>query len=187
MEAMTRRENSEIFLPLLRACAQSGNLAGQQDTSLDGDDWIQCTSCRSWRFFPHGASTSDDDFTCVSAGRVCQELNAVEQFMVDWTSVCDTDDQSLVYRFYIDGKEFSVHELFWSVSSFGGLAKVAKLKDVAGDMLNRKYKIGVNSAPGKNFGMIRHQWDKWALSKYAEKFCHRCEHGHLLSFVYFIS
>lgn len=102
---------------------------------------------------------------------MCRNLDGPEQFMVDWLSTVEEDDDgSQVYRFVLENKEFSVHELYWSVMSFGGLSRITKWKDIANDMLNRKYNFTVSAAPGKNYGVIRNQWERWNLSKYAEMF-----------------
>ena len=61
-----------------------------------------------------------------------------------------------------------MYDLYWSVMSLGGYNKVSKWKDVGNDMMWRKLQCLVSKAPGKNYGLIRNQWDRWNLSKYEE-------------------
>lgn len=152
---------------------RKGGSGTGSDNMLDGDDWVECTECGAWRHFPRGAPP-DAGFVCTEHGKVCGVLDTVERFMVDWASICDDEDgctaSTMVYRFHVENREFSVHELYWSIMSFGGMSKVCKMKDVANDLLHRKYNASVQPTPGKNFGLIRTQWDRWHLGKYKEKF-----------------
>lgn len=44
------------------------------------------------------------------------------------------------------------------------------MKDVANDLLLRKYGTLAEPAPGQNFSLIRTQWDKWKLDRYHGEF-----------------
>ncbi len=88
--------------------------------------------------------------------------------MRDWTQLMGSDTQQSLYKFVLEGQVFAVYELYWSVMSLGGYNAVGKWKDVGNDMMLRKLQCLVSKTPGKNYGLIRNQWDRWNLSKYQE-------------------
>ena len=54
--------------------------------------------------------------------------------------------------------------------SLGGYASVARWKDVGNEMMWRKLQCVVSKAPGKNYGLIKNQWDRWNLTKYEDQY-----------------
>jgi hypothetical protein len=141
------------------------------------DEWLECSACGSWRHFHSTVYDLADraksgKWTCPDGGKMCGQLDEIETFMVNWISMISDDDGTAVYRFKLENREFSVHDLYWAVESFGGVDHVTKWKDVANEMLSRKGAPGTGPAPGKNFGLLRNQWERWQLSKYHDLFGH---------------
>jgi len=138
--------------------------------SHEAVDWVQCDACGSWRFFDPGLEPSDvpDSWKCEDNERQCGKFEVEEDFMRDWTQLMGSDTQQALYTFVLEGQEFSVYDLYWSVMSLGGYEAVSKWKDVGNEMMWRKLQCLVSKAPGKNYGLIRNQWDRWNLTKYHE-------------------
>lgn len=138
----------------------------------DPVDWVQCDDCGSWRFFDPGLDPMlvGSNWKCSENERECGKFVIEEDFMRDWTQLMGSDTQQSLYKFVLEGQMFTVYDLYWSVKSLGGYNKVAKWKDVGNDMMWRKLQCLVSKAPGKNYGLIRNQWDRWNLTKYEEKY-----------------
>ncbi len=90
--------------------------------------------------------------------------------MREWTQLMGADAQQSLYTFVLEGQTFAVYELYWAVMALGGYNAVSKWKDVGNEMMWRKLQCLVSKAPGKNYGLIKNQWDRWNLSKYQELF-----------------
>eukprot|EP00291_Cryptomonas_curvata_P008995 CAMPEP_0172185496 /NCGR_PEP_ID=MMETSP1050-20130122/20205_1 /TAXON_ID=233186 /ORGANISM="Cryptomonas curvata, Strain CCAP979/52" /LENGTH=120 /DNA_ID=CAMNT_0012859495 /DNA_START=32 /DNA_END=391 /DNA_ORIENTATION=- len=97
--------------------------------------------------------------------RECFRASKTDEFMTRWTSHVGDD---VAYSFALEGLSFCVYELYWSVKSLGGSGNVRRWKDVGNDMMFRKAKRKVNSAPGKNYGLIKNQWERWQLSSFED-------------------
>jgi hypothetical protein len=67
-------------------------------------------------------------------------------------------------------QEFAVYELYWAVQALGGASAVAKWKDVGNEMMWRRRGCLVSAAPGKNYGIIKNQWERWQLSLFSTRF-----------------
>ena len=71
---------------------------------------------------------------------------------------------------------FKVHEMYWSVQSFGGScqmggsARGTKWKLAANDMLTRKTGRPGVPVPGRGYSYMPKAWEKWRLSEYEHKF-----------------
>jgi hypothetical protein len=106
----------------------------------DAQDWVQCDSCRCWRFFEPGIDTAEigEQWTCSQAGRQCGKFLVDEDFMRDWTQLMGSDTQQQLYKFVLEGQTFTVYELYWAVMSLGGYKAVSKWKDVGNEMMWRK-------------------------------------------------
>jgi len=141
--------------------------------TFDPVDWVQCESCGCWRFFDPGLDPAavNDKWTCSQAGRECGKFVEEEDFMRDWTQLMGTDAQQSLYTFVLEGQTFAVYDLYWAVMALGGYNAISKWKDVGNEMMWRKLQCLVSKAPGKNYGLIKNQWDRWNLFKYHESFC----------------
>jgi len=128
--------------------------------------------CRCWRFFDPGLDpvAVSDKWTCSQADRECGKFVEEEDFMREWTQLMGADAQQSLYTFVLEGQTFAVYELYWAVMALGGYSAVSKWKDVGNEMMWRKLQCLVSKAPGKNYGLIKNQWDRWNLSKYQELF-----------------
>ena len=139
-------------------------------------DWCRCDDCGSWRFFDPGldpAAVSEarvgGGWTCSKGGRQCGKFEGVEDFMLGWTKIMGSDAQQELYTFILEGVEFTVYELYWSVMALGGYDAVQKWKDVGNEMMWRKLQCVVSKAPGKNYSLLKNQWDRWSLSEYSKQ------------------
>ena len=81
--------------------------------------------------------------------------------MLGWTKIMGSDAQQELYTFILEGVEFTVYELYWSVMALGGYDAVQKWKDVGNEMMWRKLQCVVSKAPGKNYSLLKNQWDRW--------------------------
>ena len=138
----------------------------------DPVDWVQCDDCGSWRFFDPGLDPTivGSNWKCSENERECGKFVVEEDFMRNWTQLMGSDTQQSLYKFVLEGQMFTVYDLYWSVMSLGGYNAVSKWKDVGNDMMWRKLQCLVSKAPGKNYSLLKNQWDRWNLSKYQEKY-----------------
>jgi hypothetical protein len=65
---------------------------------------------------------------------------------------------------------FAVHEMYWSVQSFGGSGQLKNWKMAANDMMTRKTGRPCIPVPGRGYGYIPRAWERWRLSEYEIKF-----------------
>eukprot|EP00960_Hanusia_phi_P039260 753824-Hanusia_phi.AAC.3 len=160
-------------IPMRKASMNASSRKGASRKIKKGEDpldWIQCDSCNTWRFFYPGLvpNTVTEAWNCKQAKRECGQLRMEEEFMKDWTDMMKNDNQATCYKFILEGVTFVVFELYWSVISLGGSSAVSKWKDVGNDMMWRKQGVLVSKTPGKNYGLIKNQWERWQLSKFEE-------------------
>jgi hypothetical protein len=67
-------------------------------------------------------------------------------------------------------QSFSIHELYWSVQSFGGSTQIKKWKMAANDMVMRKTGRPCVPVPGRGYGYVPKAWEKWRLSEYEQRY-----------------
>eukprot|EP00001_Collodictyon_triciliatum_P046998 08417_5 len=65
-----------------------------------------------------------------------------------------------------DDVTFEIHEMYWSVQSFGGSSQLKKWKLAANDMVMRKTGKPCVPVPGRGYGYMPKAWDKWCLREY---------------------
>jgi len=94
-------------------------------------------------------------------------------FMQAWCSMNNNqcyDKEILKIKGPEDEVSFSVHELYWSVQSFGGSSEVKMWKLAANDMVTRKTGRPCVPVPGRGYGYMPKAWEKWHLHDYERKY-----------------
>jgi len=80
------------------------------------------------------------------------------------------DKEVLVIKGPEDEISFAVHELYWSVQSFGGSSQLKNWKLAANDMVTRKTGRPCVPVPGRGYGYMPKAWEKFHLNDYEQKY-----------------
>lgn len=105
--------------------------------------------------------------------RSAEEDKLAQAFRSAWcelTNIRDYDQEVVNVKGPEGEVPFSIHELYWSVQSFGGSTQLKKWKMAANDMVMRKTGRPCVPVPGRGYGYMPKAWEKWRLSEYEQRY-----------------
>jgi len=114
--------------------------------------------------------SSGDEAAHVRTSDNSAYLQEFRKAWIDLTKILEYDAQEVRIK-SADGEEsFGVHELYWSVQSFGGSVKLEKWKMAANDMVTRRTGRPCVPVPGRGYGYIPKAWERWGLGEFERRY-----------------